>query len=59
MAVMGGGTFFKVGVTSARQKKTREFLWFALATVVSQASTYDVIAYTPYENVSVNHLKFK
>jgi len=56
---MGGGTFFKVGGTSARQKNYGEFLWFELATVTSQALNYDVITYTPYENVSVNHLKFK
>jgi len=50
---MGGGTFFKVGGTSARQKNDRKFLWFELATVTSQALKYDVIAYTvcntPYE----------
>jgi len=49
---MGGGTFFKGG-TSARQKNYREFLWFDLATVTSQALKYHVITYTPYENVSV------
>jgi len=28
---MGGGTFFKVGGTNARQKNYRKFLWFELA----------------------------
>jgi len=40
-------------------KKNREYLWLELATVTSQVLKYDVITYTPYENVSVNHLKFK
>jgi len=39
---MGGGTFFKVGGTSARQK-FRKFLWVELATVTSQSLKYDVI----------------
>jgi len=33
----GGGTFFKVGGTSARQKIMEKFLRFELATVTSQA----------------------
>jgi len=42
---MGGGTFFKVGGTSACQKN-RKFLWFQLATMTSKALIYDVITYT-------------
>jgi len=34
---VGGGTLFKVGATSARQKNYRKCLWFELATVTSQA----------------------
>jgi len=49
LTIMGGGTFFKVGGTSARQKNYRKFLWFELATVTSQALKYVVITYTPYE----------
>jgi len=69
---MGGGTFFEVGGTSARQKNVENFCrvnW----QLTSQASKYDVISYTPreginytildkitpLENVSLNHLKFK
>jgi len=40
---MGGGTFFKVGGTSARQKIYGKLLWFEWATVTSQALKYDVI----------------
>jgi len=47
------GTFFKVGgVTSARQKNYRKFLWYELATVTSQALKYDVITCTPYEGIN-------
>jgi len=49
---MGGGTFFKVGGTSERQKIYRKFLWFELATVSSQASKYDAITYTSYEGLN-------
>jgi len=49
---MGGGTFFKVGGTSARQKKYRKFWWFELATVTSQGFKYDVITYTVYEGLN-------
>jgi len=49
---MGGGTFFKVGATSARQKIYRKFLWIELATVTSQALKYDVITYTLYQGFS-------
>jgi len=45
---MGGGTFFKVGGTSARQKNCRKFSRFELAIVTSQTLKYDVITYTPY-----------
>ena len=51
---MGGGTFFKLGCTtstSARQKSFRKFLRFELATVTSQVLKYDVITYTPYEDL--------
>ena len=41
---MSGGTIFKVGSTSARQK-SRKCLWFELATVTSQALKYDVIKF--------------
>jgi len=34
---MGRGTFFKVGVTSARQKIYGKYLWFELGTATSQA----------------------
>jgi len=51
--------FSKWGAHVYDKKTVREFLWFELATVASQALKYDVITYTPYENVSVNHLKFK
>ena len=47
-----GGTFFKVGDTSARQKDYRKFLRFELATVTSQALKYDVITYTSYEGLT-------
>jgi len=47
---MGGGTFFKVGGTSARQKTMQKFLWLELAIVTSQTMKYDVIAYTRYES---------
>jgi len=30
----------------------REFLWFELVTVTSQALKYDVITYTPYESLN-------
>jgi len=30
----------------------REFLWFKLVTVTSQALKYDVITYTPYESLN-------
>jgi len=43
--------FSKGGGTSARQK-IHKILWFALATVTSQALKYDVITYTPYEGLS-------
>jgi len=57
---MGGKNFLKVGGAQVHDKiNNREFLWFELATVTSQAFKYDVIKYTPYENVSMNHLKFK
>jgi len=49
---MGGGTFFKVGSTSARQKALENFLWFELATVTSQSLNYDAITYTPYEGLN-------
>jgi len=48
----GGGTCFKVGGTSARQKNYRKFLWFGLATVTSHALKYDVITCTPYEGLN-------
>ena len=48
---MGGGTFFKVGGTSARQKNYGKFFWCELATVTSQALKYDVITYAPYEGL--------
>jgi len=48
----GGGTFFKVGGTSARQKSYRKLLWFELATVTSQALKYDVITYAPHEGLN-------
>jgi len=49
---MGGGTFFKLGGTSARQNKYRILLRFELATVMSQALKYDVITYAPYEGLN-------
>jgi len=49
---MGGGTYFKVGGTSARQKFYRKFLWFELAIVTLQALKYDVITYTSYEGLN-------
>jgi len=48
---MDGGTFLKVGGTSARKKIYRKWLRFELATVTSQATKYDVITYTPYESL--------
>jgi len=48
---MGGGTFFKAGGTSARQKII-ENLSFELATVTSQTLKYDVITYTTYEGLN-------
>jgi len=42
----------KLGGTSARQKNYRNFLWFELATVMSQAMKYDVIIHTPYEGLN-------
>jgi len=48
---MGGGTCFKVGGTSARQK-IMENLSFELAPVTSQAFKYDVITYTPYKGLN-------
>jgi len=42
---MGGGTFFKMVGTSARQKKHRKFLWFELVSVTSQALEYDISTY--------------
>jgi len=49
---MDGGTFIKVGGTSARQNKYRNFWWFELATVTSQALKYDVFACKPYEGLN-------
>ena len=49
---MCGGTFFKVGGTSESQKNYRRFLYFELATVMSQALKCDVITYTPYEGLN-------
>jgi len=49
---MGGGTFFKVGGTSERQKPLENVLWFELATMMSQSLKYDVITYTPYESLN-------
>jgi len=49
---MGGGSFFKVRGTSARQKIYRKFLWLELATVMSQTLKYDVITYTSYEGLN-------
>jgi len=49
---MDGGTFFKVGGTSSRQKNYRKILWFELATVTSQALKYGVITCTPYEGLN-------
>jgi len=49
---MGGGTFFKVGGTIARQKNYIKLLWFELATVTSQALKHDVITYTLYEGLN-------
>jgi len=49
---MGGGTFFKVGGTSARYKNCREFGRFESATVTSQRMKYDAITYTPYEGLN-------
>jgi len=48
----GGGTFFKVGGTSVRQKNYSKFLWFEMAIVTSQALKYDAITYTPYEGLN-------
>jgi len=70
---MGGGTFFKVGGHKCTSKNYGKCVSFELATVTSQALKYYVVAYTTYEglnytildnlhhyeNVSVNHLKFK
>jgi len=52
---MGGGTFFKVGGPSTRQKNYRKFLWFELATVTSQALKYDVISYTLNEKFKFHY----
>jgi len=49
---MGGGTFFKVGGTSARQTTLENFLWFELATMTSQLLKCDVITNTPYEGLN-------
>ena len=49
---MGGGTFFKVGGTSARHKNYVKFMWFELAIVTSQALKYNVLTYAPYEGLS-------
>jgi len=49
---MGGGTFFKVGGTSSRQKNYRKILRLELATVTSQALKYGVITCIPYEGLN-------
>jgi len=49
---MGGGIFFKVGGTSARQKNYKKCLWLELAIVTSQALEYDVLTYTPYDGLN-------
>ena len=51
-SAMGGGTFSKMGGTSARQKNYRKFLRFELATATSQALKYEVISYTPYDGIN-------
>jgi len=41
--LMGGGIFFKVGGHKYKSKNNRKFLWFELASVMSQALKYDAI----------------
>jgi len=64
---------FQSGAHKCTSKDYRKYLWFESGTVTSQALKYDVNTFTPYEgvnytildeihhyeNVSVNHLKFK
>ena len=52
MQDMGGGTFSKVGGTSARHENYIKCMWFESAIVTSQALKYDVIIYTPYEGLN-------
>jgi len=42
---MGGGTFYKVERAQVHVKNYRNFLWFELATVTSQALKYDAIEF--------------